>query len=169
MVGVRVDDTRITPLLNCVRCGLRSFLMTYICLPLGANPISKLIWNSVISMFEKKSTWKRRYYLLGHESHWLKHLCWTAIYFLPLFEMLAMAAKKLEYIQRNFWWKDVKWDELHIVSDKTKEGSVVGNREVGGYKLALLSKRRWRYRERDVKCRKFFQAWKEVLWWSYRS
>lgn len=69
MVGVRVDDTRITPLLNCGRCGLRSFLMTYICLPLGANPISKLIWNSVISMFLKKSTWKRRYYLLGYESH----------------------------------------------------------------------------------------------------
>ncbi|XP_022873622.1 uncharacterized protein LOC111392499 [Olea europaea var. sylvestris] len=85
-------------------CRVAELPMTYLGLPLGARFKSKHIWNSIIEKVERRlAGWKRMYLSKGGHLTLIKStLSNLATYFLSLFPIPVVVAKRLERIQRDF-------------------------------------------------------------------
>ena len=85
-------------------CGIRKLPTKYLGPPLGAPLKAKVVWDVVEERFFKRlAFWKRQYLSKGRRITLLKStLCSLPIYFLSLFIISKLVAKRLEKIQRDF-------------------------------------------------------------------
>ncbi|KAI8530701.1 hypothetical protein RHMOL_Rhmol11G0080100 [Rhododendron molle] len=162
-IGVVEDIGDIAQLLGCKVVALP---VSYLGLLLGSSYKAKAVWHSVEERFQKRlASWKRLYIPKGGRVTLIKNTFSSLpIYFMSLFVIPAFMAKRLEKIQRDFWWSGVgEESKYHLVEwDKVctpmREGSL-GVRRLKLFNQALLGKWLWRFAcERERWCRKIIVA-----------
>jgi hypothetical protein len=133
-------------------CRLRSLLMTYLGLPLGASFKCISIWNGVLEKVERRlARWQTLYLSKGGRVT-LIHSTLSSIptYYLSLFPIPMSVAKRLEWLQREFLWSGMgDEDKFHLVNwhrvcTPIKAGGL-GVRNVIKLNQALLGKWMWRF------------------------
>lgn len=150
--GVGVDQSHLESFASILDCKTQSLPISYLGLPLGANPKLKSTWSPVIEKFQSRlSSWKHRSLSFGGRLTLVKSvLSSLPIYYLSLFKMPEGVAKKIEGIQSRFLWGscDLK-RKIHMVSwEKIKQTKEVGGLGVKGIREmndALLIKWWWRF------------------------
>ena len=141
-------------------CQTSTLPMKYLGLPLGAKFKSLDIWNPIVEKMERRlAGWKQIYLSKGGRLTLIKStLSNLPTYFLSLFPIPAVVAKRIEQIQRNFLWGSsaeegkfhlVKWDQ--VCSPYSNGGLAIRN--IRQFNEALLGKWLWR-----------FGVEKEALW-----
>ena len=87
-------------------CRIRSLLMTYLGMPLGASHKSPTVWNPILEKIERKlSGWKKMYLSKGGRLMLLKNtLSSLPTYYLSLFTIPTHVANKIERLQSDFLW-----------------------------------------------------------------
>ena len=100
-------------------CRVGALPMTYLGMPLGASHKSSFIWNLILEKIERKLVgWKKLYLSKGDRLTLLKStLSSLPTYFLSLFTIPTHVANKIEKLQRDFLWGDLKthllgWDRV---------------------------------------------------------
>ena len=144
--------------------------MKYLGLPLGAKFKSKDIWNPIVEKMERcLAGWKWVYLSKGGRLTLIKStLSNLPTYFLSFFPIPAAVAKRIEQIERNFFWGSsmdsvkfplVKWDQ--ICRPYSQGGLAIKN--IRQFNAALLGKWLWRFGvERDA-------LWRRVIMEKYGS
>ncbi|KAK2637401.1 hypothetical protein Ddye_032193 [Dipteronia dyeriana] len=119
-------------------------------LPLGGNSRRESFWNPVVSKVEQRlAPWKGAFISKGGRLVLIKAMLSSLpSYFMTVFPMPTMVARKLEKIQRSFFWNEGFW------------GLGVGR--MRDKSLSLLAKWLWRFgREED-------SLWKMMLCAKYK-
>lgn len=90
-------------LVNLLYCKVRSFLMTYFRMPLGASFKSTGIWNPILEKFQcRLAGWKRTYLSKGERLTLLKStLSGLPNYYLSLFTIPSNVVNRIERLQRS--------------------------------------------------------------------
>ena len=95
------------------------WLILYLGLPLGGNPIAYGFWDPVIERISRRlDGWQKDYLSYGGRIT-LIHSCLSHIlsYFLSLFKIPALVVAKIERLQRDFLWSGVgEGKRDHLVS-----------------------------------------------------
>ena len=88
-----------------MRCRKASLPITYLGLPLRANPGSKCLWNPVVQKIEQRlAPWKMKFLSKGGKLVLIKAaLSSVPTYFMSVFKMPVGIANKIEKLQRNFF------------------------------------------------------------------
>ena len=133
-------------------CKASTLPMKYLGSPLGANFKSKDIWSLIVEKMEcRLSGWKRVYLSKGGCLTLLKSILSNSpTYFLSLFPISAIVAKRIEKIQRNFLWGSseeefkfhlVNWEQ--ICTPYPNGGLAI--RYLRRFNKALFGKWSWRF------------------------
>ncbi|CAL5415136.1 unnamed protein product [Camellia sinensis] len=104
--GVGVQEDIVQVFANKLNCLSQKLPMSYLGLPLGANPRRKASWKPVLDKFKRKlAAWKRRYLSFAGRVTLIKSvLSSLPVYFLSIFKLPVGIAKALHRIQANFLW-----------------------------------------------------------------
>ncbi|CAN1807687.1 Putative ribonuclease H protein At1g65750 [Linum perenne] len=164
-------------------CSVDKLPTTYLGLPLGADGGRVSIWEPVTNSMERKlQSWKAKYLSFGARLTMIKSvLSSLPVYFLSMFKAPNLVIKKLERLQKRFFWAGIsEKNKIHWVSwDKVKTAKKLGGLGVHDLKslnLALLCKWVWRYgverttwwrRLVDEKCGTGLSEWQPR--WEFRS
>jgi hypothetical protein len=146
------------------RCSLAFLPITYLGLPLGGNPRREDFWNPVIQKVkERLASWKRGYMSKGGRLVLIKSvLSSMPSYFMSVFGIPVGVAKKIEKMQRDFFWNDgvakrkvhaVEWDT--ICKSKKLGGLGIGKMRDKG--VSMLVKWLWRFGKEHN------SLWKKVI------
>ena len=139
-------------------CKQGSLPMKYLGLPLGAKFKDKTIWNPILEKVKRKlAGWKKLYLSKGGRVALIKStISNLPTYFLSLFPILALVAKRIARLQWNFLWGGlgdeskfplVNW--ATICAPLSSGG--LGIRNLRIFNVALLGKWLWRFgQERDA-------------------
>ena len=152
LVGINSNGSNVERLAEMLGCGVGSWPLKYLGLPLGGNPRSVSFWNPVVDRVEKRlEGWKKAFLSRGGRLTLIQAVLDSLpTYYLSLFRIPSVVAKTLESLMRNFLWegsgeahKDhlIKWD---LVS-KSKE---TGGLEIGNLmakNISLIGKWLWRF------------------------
>ncbi|XP_028058859.1 uncharacterized protein LOC114262688 [Camellia sinensis] len=107
VAGINVDSRLIQNVADLLGCGIDTFLMKYLGLPLGGNPRGEMFWNPVMERIGKRlEGWNRA--LLSHGGGYTlvkTVLSGIPIYFMSLFEISVKVAKSIEKLMRDFLWE----------------------------------------------------------------
>ena len=133
-------------------CKAGTLPTTYLGLPLGVPHKSVRIWDPIEERFRRRlATWKRQYISKGGRVTLIRStLLNLSIYFMSLFRIPSLVCKRLEKIQRDFFWGGgnlekkphlVKW--VTVCTDKKVGG--LGVRGLHKLNKALLGKWLWRF------------------------
>ena len=100
--------------------------LSYLGLPLGGNPKSKVFWDSVVEKVARRlDRWKKACLSLGGRITLIQpRLSQIPSYFLSLFKVPNSVVSKLEKLQRDFLWlgtREGKKDHL-CVDQRSKAG-----------------------------------------------
>ena len=119
IAGVNIPVAEINEIAGILKCKAGDFPLTYLGLPLGANPRRIKTWNPIVDRFKKKlALWKRNHISIGGRISLIKSaLSNLPIYFMSLFKMPITVAQELEKIQSQFLWGDSEGNKkLHLLS-----------------------------------------------------
>ncbi|XP_058181191.1 uncharacterized protein LOC131299625 [Rhododendron vialii] len=152
LCGVNVPFEAITSLACTMGCKVENLPIKYLGLPLGANPGRIKTWDPVFERTEKVlSVWRTHCISTGGRITLINsNIANVPIYFMSLFKMPLAVARKLEKLQRQFFWGDtrdkkkihlVKWDEI----TKKKSDGGLGVKKMLQQNIALLAKWWWRF------------------------
>jgi hypothetical protein len=159
------------------RCLESTLPISYLGLPFGGNPSRVAFWNPVINKVEQRlAPWKRGFISKGGRLVLIKAvLSNLPSYFMSVFSIPILVAKKLEKLQRNFFWNDglvqrkihsVDWDS--ICKHKKFGGLGIGRMKDKG--LSLMAKWLWRFGREEsslwkkVLCAKYGLSNKSLMW-----
>ncbi|GMQ06052.1 hypothetical protein CsSME_00050793 [Camellia sinensis var. sinensis] len=147
VAGINVDSRLIQSVVDLLGCGIETFPMKYLGLPLGGNPRGDMFWNPVVEKIGKRlEKWSRA--LLSHGGRYTlvtTVLSGILIYFMSLFKITVKVAKSIERLMRDILWEEkdermkdhlVKWEIVSL--PKEKGGLAVGN--ILARNMALLGK-----------------------------
>ena len=121
---INTPEDRQRKIVRILGCGVGKLPSTYLGLPLGTKPPNSF-WNGIIDRFSKKLV-GRKGASLNQESKCLlviSTLQNLPMYALSLFGIPIKFAKKMEKIQRDFFWSGhegwkryplVAWDNVHL-------------------------------------------------------
>jgi hypothetical protein len=86
--------------------GVASLSLKYLCLPLGASPKVKHIWDGVIEKIERRlASWKRFNLSKGGRLTLTKIILSNLpTHFMFLFSLPTVVANRIEKLQRDFLW-----------------------------------------------------------------
>ena len=112
-----------------LNCRIFSLPLTYLDIPIGANPRRDELWDPVIRKCERKlARWKQRHLSFGGRVTLIQStLSSIPIYFLSFFRLPGKVADKLIRIQRSFLWGGrsehrkipwVKWKTVCLPKEK---------------------------------------------------
>lgn len=148
LVGVVPDMDLLVDILGCKQA---SFPMKYLGLPLDEKFKDSSIWNPIIEVERKLSSWKRLYLSKGGKVTLIKStLSNLPIYFVSLFPILVDVANCLEQLQRNFIWNGMEDDlKIHLVNLSMVCSPIqfggLGIRNLRCFNEFLLGKWLWRF------------------------
>ncbi|PSR84913.1 Endonuclease [Actinidia chinensis var. chinensis] len=152
IVGVNIPEAEMNEIAGILKCKAGELPLTYLGLPLGANPRRIKTWNPIMDRFKNKlASWKMNYISIGGRISLIKStLSNLAIFFMSLFKMPMTVAQELEKIQRQFLWGDSEGKKkLHFLSWETvirrKEAGGLGIKQLLAHNSALLAKWWWRF------------------------
>jgi hypothetical protein len=138
-------------LANILGCSVVGLPMKYLGLPLRVSYKDVVMWNDMIEQSERQMAgWKRMYLFKGGRLTLIKStLSNLPTYFLSLFPILIIVAKRLEKVQRDFLWGGMGDEpKLHLVSwnqvCRPLRFSGLGIRKLHKFNQALLGKWLWR-------------------------
>lgn len=162
--GIGVEEGLTKEFAKKINCLSQKSPLTYLGLPLGANPRSNSTWKPVVEKYKKKlASWKRRYLSFASRLTLIKSvLSNLPVYFLSIFKMPVGVAKTIDRIQSNFLWGGseikrkihlVKWQE---VCQSAAQGGL-GVRRLSDVNVCLMLKWWWRYG------REHKSLWKQVV------
>ena len=133
-------------------CRVSSLPMSYLGLPLGAGFKKKDVWNNVVEKMENRlAGWKRLYLSKGARLTLIKStLSSLPTHYLSLFPLLVSIARRIEKLQRDFFWGGVGDDhKFHLVNWKQACSPIphggLGIHNMFLFNKALLGKWLWRY------------------------
>lgn len=131
-------------------CKVRRFPTSYLGLPLGAPHRSIGVWDVIEERFKRKlAAWKKQYLSTRGRLVLIKStLSSLPIYFMWLFVIPKKVRTRLERIQRNFFWEDMKERrKFHLVNwvEVCKDKRRIGVKALEGLNQALLGKWLWRF------------------------
>ena len=136
MIGVRVNEDRLTRLANLFGCKAGSLPSSYLGPPLCCGVASKSLWFPVIERMEKKlSLWKANYLSFGRRITLIKaSLADLSIYFTSFFKCPMEVIKHIEKLQRDFLWHGREKKKFHLI----KWSQVCKLKKEGGLGLRSL-------------------------------
>ncbi|XP_028073785.1 uncharacterized protein LOC114276193 [Camellia sinensis] len=162
--GIGVEEGLTKEFAKKLNCLSQKLPLTYLSLPLGANPRRSNTWKPVVEKYKKKlASWKRRYLSFAGRLTLIKSaLSSLPVYFLSIFKMPVGVAKTIDRIQSNFLWggSDIK-KKIHLVKwqevcQSTAQGGL-GVRRLSEVNVCLMLKWWWRYG------REHKSLWKQVV------
>ncbi|XP_028056846.1 uncharacterized protein LOC114260849 [Camellia sinensis] len=136
--GVGVNEEDIKDFVSVLHCHSQKLPITYLGIPLGANPRRKSTWKLVIEKIKKKlASWKGKMLSFASRITLIKAvLSSLPSYFLSIFKLLVGVAKQLKRIQAAFLWGDsdtkkklhmINWREISVSIEQGGLGGAVGN------------------------------------------
>ncbi|KAK0583049.1 hypothetical protein LWI29_032852 [Acer saccharum] len=151
------------------RCASGTLPITYLGLPLGGRPCSKLFWNDLVCRMENwMDPWKKLFLNKGGRLVLIKAVMASIpIYFMSIFKVPVGVASRIEKLQRSFFWGDgqekrkihmINWDSLR----KSKERGGLGIGSILDKNKGLLAKWLWRFGKEVL------LLWKRVICAKYR-
>ncbi|XP_028085057.1 uncharacterized protein LOC114286160 [Camellia sinensis] len=134
--GIGVEERRVMKFATKLNCLSQRLPLTYLGLPLGANPRSRSTWQTVVEKCKKKlASWKKRFLSFDGRLTLIRSvLSSIPLFFLSLFKMVVGVAKTIDKIQSSFLWGDsetsrkihlVNWKEVY--RGKSQRGLAVRN------------------------------------------
>ncbi|KAK3224465.1 hypothetical protein Dsin_011490 [Dipteronia sinensis] len=165
------------------RCKMTDLPITYLGLPLDANPSKKNFWNPVIQKIENRlAPWKSRFLSKGRRLVLIKAvLSSIPIFYMSAFKMPVGVAQKIKRIQRSFFWGDgVEKRKIHTVSwemlCRGKDKGGLGISRMLDKNRGLLAKWIWRFGWEEntlwkrVLCAKYGMNIRDLRWeWNITS
>ncbi|KAA0050814.1 LINE-1 retrotransposable element ORF2 protein [Cucumis melo var. makuwa] len=152
MVPVNVPWPRALECASSWEISCHTLPLTYLGVPLGGNPKSKLFWRNIEDRIQKKlSNWKYAHISKGGRLTLIKStLSSLPIYQLSVFQAPSSTYKNIEKLWRNFLWKGSCGSKgSHLINwaivTKPKEEGELGISKLQITNQALLSKWLWRY------------------------
>ncbi|CAL5388524.1 unnamed protein product [Camellia sinensis] len=145
--GIGVEEELVKEFAKTLNCLNQSLPLSYLGLPLGANPRRRSTWQPVVEKFKKKlASWKRRFLSFAGKLTLVKSvLSSLPLYFLSIFKMPVGVAKTIDRIQSNFLWGGseikrkiylVQWKE--VCKSKAQWG--LGLRSLSDVNVCLMLK-----------------------------
>ncbi|KAK3199073.1 hypothetical protein Dsin_022488 [Dipteronia sinensis] len=121
------------PWVPILRCKASNLPVSYLGLPLGSRPGSKIFWRSILDKMEKKlAPWKCKFSSKSRRLTLIKAVIASIpTYFMSVFKMPSGIAQEIEKIQRSFFFLDgsvkrklhaIKWETVQ----RSKKGVVLG-------------------------------------------
>ena len=150
--GIGVDDCFLNKVARLLCCKVGMLPISYLGLPLGANPRSLSTWEPVINKFKSRlSVWKRKNLSLRGRLILLKPcLSNLPVYYMSLYKVPVQVCKELDKLQRRFLWGGHQGKrKMHLISwnviarDKSSGGW--GITPIQCKNAALLGKWWWRF------------------------
>ena len=164
IVAINTNQEMVSRLASTLDCQETKWPLSYLGLPLGGNPNSIGFWDPVVEKVAKRLDGWKKAYLSFRWRITLIHSSSSHIpsYFLSLFRILGLVAKRLEKLQRNFLWSKIgvgKKDHLLSweVVCRSKEQGDLGFGKISLRNRALLGKWLWRFP------RESSELWHEVI------
>ena len=102
--GINLEQNHLSRLVELLDCKVSGWLIPYLGLLLGGNPIACGFWDPVIERISRRLDDWQKVYLSFNSRITLIHSCLSHIpsYFLSLFKIPALVAVKIERLQRDF-------------------------------------------------------------------
>ncbi|KAL0552328.1 hypothetical protein IC582_011437 [Cucumis melo] len=152
LVPMNVSETRAKECASFWGISCHSLPLSYLGVPLGGNPKSRLFWSNVEEKIQKKlNNWKYAQISKGGRLTLIKStLSSLPIYQLSVFQAPSLTCKNIEKFWRNFLWKGNNRSEgSHLINwtkvTKSKEEGGLGISRLHVTNKALLTKWLWRY------------------------
>lgn len=150
--GIGVEEMRVIEFATKLNCLSQRLPLTYLGLPLDANPRSRSTWQPMVEKFKKKlASWKRRFLsFVGRLTLIRSVLSSLPLFFLSLFKMPVGVAKTTDKIQSSFLWGDSETSrKIHLVNWKEvtmdKNNGGLGIRDLRLVNQCMLLKWWWRF------------------------
>ena len=152
LLGISLDDNMVDNFASELGCGIGSWPIKYLGLPLGGNPMSIEFWRPVIEKVAKRlDGWKKGFLSRGGRVTLIQSvLANMLIYYMSIFKLPGRVAELIEKMMRTFLWDSgetgkgrslVVWNL--VVRSKENGGLGLGNLKKKN--LALLGKSLWRF------------------------
>ncbi|XP_028084329.1 uncharacterized protein LOC114285481 [Camellia sinensis] len=102
------EVARISILTAILGCRVASFPVSYLGLPLGASFKATRVWDGVVARVQQRlAGWKRQYLSKGGRLTLIKSvLSNIPTYFMSVHVILVSVAKRIEWLQRDFFWEN---------------------------------------------------------------
>ncbi|CAL5343189.1 unnamed protein product [Camellia sinensis] len=150
--GIGVDDGLLHEFASSLNCKHQKLPLSYLGLPLGANPSRRSTWQPVLDKFKQKlASWKRRLLCFAGRLTLIKYVLTNLpIYYLSLFRIPVGVAKEIEQMQSAFLWggSDLR-QKVHMVRwevlARSKKLGGLGLRRIITMNQCLLLKWWWRF------------------------
>ncbi|XP_028110331.1 uncharacterized protein LOC114308845 [Camellia sinensis] len=167
--GVGVSTEMMDGFAAVLNCKIKSLPLSYLGLPLGANPRKKATWKPIVDKVKSKlAGWKRKMLSFAGRLRLVKSITSAfPVFYLSLFKMPEGVVRELEKLQATFLWGGselekkiymIKWEEL---SKRVDQGGL-GIRKIRDVNKCLLIKWWWRFgSEKDA-------LWKRVIHSRYK-
>lgn len=99
-----MKNSNVERLAEVFECGVGSWLLSYLGLPLSSNPKAASFWNPVIERIEKRlDSWKKAFVSRGDRLTLIQPMLNSLpTYYFSLFRIPLGVANKLEGLMRNF-------------------------------------------------------------------
>ncbi|CAL5355041.1 unnamed protein product [Camellia sinensis] len=167
--GVGVSTARMNEMAAVLNCKVKKLPLTYLGLPLGANPRKKATWKPVVDKVKSKlAGWKRKMLSFAGRLILVKTVTSALpVFYLSLFKLPEGVASELDRLQATFLWGGseqvrkihmIKWEDL----SKGMDQGGLGIRNLRNVNKCLLIKWWWRFAcEKDA-------LWKRVICSKYK-